>query len=91
MSYLVKVIVYAADDPDVLQVVRKAVEGDGATVVNFDVRHAGDGARELFVELLLDDARIVNGLIRRIEGVTGAAVMAATAPQKVRSSRGIKG
>ena len=87
MPYTVKLIVHASDDPRVLQLVRKAVEGEGATVRDFDARISGDGAKELYIELLLNEARSVGDILRRIESVSGAAVMAATAPEEIRSSK----
>jgi hypothetical protein len=91
MSYSVKVIVYAADDPKVLQLVRKAVEYDGATVHEFTVSDAADGGKELYVELRINDSRIVSGIVRRVEAVTGAAVMAATEPHEIRISKRVEG
>jgi hypothetical protein len=91
MTYTGKVLVYAADDPKVFELIRKAVEGEGTTVRDFDVRPAGDGAKELYVELLLNDARRMGDIVRRIEAVSGAAVMAATPAREFRPSKGIPG
>jgi len=91
MSYSAKVIVYAADDPKVLQLVRKAVEQDGARVHEFTVRDAADGGKELYVELRISDSGIMSSIVRRVEAVNGAAVMAATEPHEIRLPKRIEG
>ena len=91
MSYSVKVIVYAADDPKVFQLVRKAVEQDGAKVHEFTVRDAADGGKELYVELRISDSRNVSGIVRRVEAINGAAVMAATEPHPIGLSKRAEG
>jgi len=89
MSFSVKVIVYAADDQRVLQLVRKAVEWDGAKVQEFTSRTADSGAKEVYVELQLTDADALDSILRRVESVKGAAIMAATEPKEVPPSIGI--
>jgi (p)ppGpp synthase/HD superfamily hydrolase len=91
MPYSVKVIVYATDDPKVLQRIRSAVEEGGARVQEFTIRAAADGGKELYVELRLSEPRSLSGIIRRVEAVNGAAVMAATEPREVRISKRVEG
>lgn len=91
MSYSVKVIVHAAADPEVLLSVRSAVEPDGVRVQEFTVRDAADGGKELYVELRLSNTRVLGGIVRRVEAVKGAAIMATTKPQGTRGAKGIPG
>jgi len=82
VSYSVKIIVYTMDDPRVLQLVRQAVESDGARVQEFTSRTTKTGDKEVYVELELPDPKDFAGILRRVECVKGAAIMAATDPGK---------
>ena len=87
MSYAVKIIVYTTDDPRVLELVRQAVASDGACVQEFTSRTTETGEREVYVELELPDPRAFAGILRRVEAVKGAAIMAATEPGEGPGSR----
>lgn len=91
MSYAVKVIVYAVDDPGVLGLVRKAIEADGARVEEFTVKAAADGEKELYAVVRFGDPKVLIGIVRRVEAVRGAAVMAATEPALVSVSKRFQG
>jgi (p)ppGpp synthase/HD superfamily hydrolase len=82
VSYGVKIIVYTTDDPRVLQSVRQAVESDGAKVQEFTPRTTETGDQEVYVELQIPDPKVFAGILRRVEAVKGAAIMAATEPGK---------
>jgi hypothetical protein len=88
VSYSVKIIVYTTDDPRVLELVRRAVESDGACVQEFTPRTTETGDKEIYVELELSDPRGFAGILRRVEAVKGAAIMAATEPGEGPASRG---
>ena len=82
MSYVVKVIVYTVDDPRVLELVRKAIETDGASVEECTVKTSSEGEKELYAVLRHDDPKVLIGIVRRVEAVKGAAVMATTGPAR---------
>jgi len=84
VSCSVKIIVYATDDPRVLKLVRQAVEPDGARVREFTPRTTETGDLELYIDLDLADPKVFVGILRRVEAVKGAAIMAATEPGAVR-------
>jgi hypothetical protein len=87
MRYSAKIIVYAADDPKVEESVRVALETPGAAIEEFSSRRAGDGEKELYAEMTLSDERLLVQIVRNVEAVKGAAVMAATQPKEVRSQK----
>jgi hypothetical protein len=84
MTYSVKLIVYATDDPRVESSVRAALEAPGATIQEFGTRKTGDGENELYAEIRLSDRRHLDQILRGVEAVKGAAVMAATTPKEIR-------
>lgn len=90
MAYSVKVIVYTADDSNVIQLVRTAIEKDGARIREFTASLAADGGKELYIELHLSDPKILGKIVRRVEAVPGAAVMASTEPADNRTSKKAK-
>jgi len=87
VSYSVKVIVYTADDSKVVQLVRAAIEKDGARIQEFTTTVAGGGGKELYIELQLSDPNALVHIVRRVEAVPGAAVMASTEPVDTRASK----
>lgn len=91
MSYSVTVIVYVVDDPCVLGLVRREFEADGVRVEQLTIKAAVDGEKELYAVLRLSDPKVLIGVVRRVEAVKGAAVMAATEPALVPVSRRFKG
>lgn len=91
MSYAAKVIVYAVDDPGVLGLVRKAIEADGARVEEFTIKAVADGEIELYAVIRLSDPKVLTGIVRRVEAVKGAAVMAATEPALVPVAKRFRG
>jgi len=90
MSYLVKVIVFTVDGPHMLEHVRKAVEWEGITVQQFTSKTAADGGKEIYLELRIGDPKVLGAIVRRVEGVKGAAIMAATEPKQVPISKRIE-
>jgi hypothetical protein len=52
-------------------------------VREFVVQRKDPVSKEIYVNLLLEDSNLTGTIIRRIEGVRGAAVMAATEPRPV--------
>jgi hypothetical protein len=83
MSYSVKVIIYLADEPKLLGQIRKAVEVPGVHVKEITLRTADPGSKEVFLDLLLEASKTSGLLLRRIERIRGAAVMAATEPKEL--------
>jgi len=90
VAYSVKIIVYTADDPKVVQLIRAAIEKDGARIQEFTASLAGDGGKELYIELHLSDPNVLGNIVRRVEAVPGAAVMASTEPADNRTSKKAK-
>jgi len=83
MKYTVKLIVYASDDPRVEESVRAALAGPGATIQEFSSKVAAEGEKELYAEIRLSDRRHLGRIVRTVEAIKGAAVMAATEPKEV--------
>jgi len=81
MAYSAKVIIHATDDPSVLESIKKAIEAESVKVLEISFRAADVGTKEVYVELVLEDSKVFVDIIRRVEAVKGAAVMAATEPQ----------
>ncbi len=91
MSYSVKVIVYTVDDPKVLQLVRRAVETGGARVQEFTARTAADGEKEIYFDLRLSETKVLGDIVRRVEAIKGAAIMAATEPEVIALPKRVQG
>jgi (p)ppGpp synthase/HD superfamily hydrolase len=88
MAYSVKIIVHASDEPAVLNSIRKVFESNGAAKVReISFRTADRTTQEVYVELLLEDSNAIGDIIRKVEGIRGAAVTAATEPRQVRLPR----
>jgi len=87
MSYSVKVIVYLADEPKLLGQIQKAVKVPGVQVKELTLRTADPGSKEVYLDLLLEASNTSGILLRRIEGIRGAAVMAATEPKEIPPSK----
>jgi hypothetical protein len=84
VKYLAKLIVYVTHDPRVEESVRAALEDSGAAIQEFCSRKAGDGEKELYAEIRLRDQKHLVQIVRGVEAVKGAAVMAATEPKEFR-------
>ncbi|HVR85131.1 MAG TPA: hypothetical protein VMU54_12520 [Planctomycetota bacterium] len=82
MPYLVKVLVLASRDPKVSEEVRRILEAKGSRIQKCTLRSRAHGEKEFDVELHLQDVRLLPGLLRRVEAVKGAAVLAATPPRR---------
>jgi acetolactate synthase regulatory subunit len=87
MSYSVKVVVYLADEPKLLAQIQRAVKVPGVRVKEITLRTADPGSKEAFLDLLLEASNTSGVLLRRIERIRGAAVMAATEPKELPASR----
>jgi predicted regulator of amino acid metabolism with ACT domain len=83
VAFSVKIVIHAADEPGILVLIQKAVEPKGVSVREFVVQRKDPVSKEIYVNLLLEDSNLTGTIIRRIEGVRGAAVMAATEPRPV--------
>ena len=83
MAYSVRIIVYSTDDPKVQESIRAAVECHGGTIQELSEKTAGYGDKELFVELRLTDRNVIGRILRSVESVKGAAIMAATEPKEI--------
>lgn len=87
MPYEVKVVVHAPDDPQILRLVRQVIEEEPAQVLKLTLRRVDSGTKEVHLELHLEDLGVMARILARIERAKGVAVMAATNPKPVPSSK----
>lgn len=87
MALVVKVVVHLSESPKVQESVRRVIKASGVEIREFAIQESGQGGKELYAELRLNDRVGLGRLMSNIEAVKGAAVMAATEPKEIPSAK----
>jgi hypothetical protein len=87
VSYLVKLDVYEADDRSLEGRVKAAIQEAGGAVRRSRCIPASAGAVEQSVTFVIGERRELPAVVRAVEALRGAAVMAVTEPREIRNLR----
>lgn len=83
-EYLVKLVVYTREDAALEGRIRAAIERSGGRIQQCEAAKTAPDTKEQYITFLIPETRLLPDVVRAVEGVRGAAVMAVTEPRPFR-------
>lgn len=89
MEYLVQLVVYTGEGAEAEARIRAAIERSGGVVGRSESARTAPDTVERYITFFIPRARLLPGVVRAVEGIRGAAVMAVTEPKPVLGPQGV--